>query len=83
MRFTARQNGDGTKARGVARAALARIARRDLMQEAVRFLLATTNADRVGVWMESAETERVLGRRFVGFCGVVADRDGEATPSEW
>jgi hypothetical protein len=37
----------------------------------------------VGVWMESAETERVLGRRFVGFRGMVADRDGEATPSEW
>jgi signal transduction histidine kinase/CheY-like chemotaxis protein len=53
------------------------------MQEAVRFLLATTNADRVGVWMESTKTERVLGRRFIGFRGVVADRDGDATPSEW
>jgi hypothetical protein len=51
--------------------------------QAIRFLLDSTNADRVGVWMESTETEQVLGRRFVGFRGMVADRDGEATPSEW
>jgi signal transduction histidine kinase/ActR/RegA family two-component response regulator len=83
MRFRARQNGPALAARGVARAAVAGIARHELIQEAVHFLLAHAKADRVGVWMESADSERVPGRGFIEFRGIVANRDGEATPPEW
>ncbi len=83
MRFTARQNGPAVAARGVARAAVAGIARHELIQEAVHFLAAHAKADRIGVWMESADGERVPERGFAEFRGIVADRDGEATPPEW
>ena len=33
--------------------------------------------------MEGAGTERAPSRGFAGFRGIVADRDGQATPSEW
>jgi hypothetical protein len=67
----------------VARAAVAGIARHELIHEAVHFLVAHAKADRVGVWMESADSEHLPGRGFVEFRGIVADRDGEATPPEW
>jgi signal transduction histidine kinase len=60
-----------------------RIARQELIQEAVQFLLGSANADRVGVWMECSDTGPTLGCGFAGFRGVVADRNGETTPSEW
>ena len=69
--------------RGVARAAAAGMAKHELIQEAVHFLLASTKADRMGVWMESAHTERAPGRGGARFRGVVADRDGKGTPPEW
>jgi signal transduction histidine kinase/CheY-like chemotaxis protein len=78
-----RQERRGVVAHAVVRAALTGVARHELIQEAVQFLLASTKADRIGVWMESAGTERAPGRGFAGFRGVVADRDGQATPSEW
>jgi signal transduction histidine kinase/ActR/RegA family two-component response regulator len=83
MRSMGRQERHGVVARGVVRAALMGVARRELIQEAVQFLLASTKVDRIGVWMESAGTERAPGRGFAGFRGVVADRHGQATPSEW
>ena len=83
MRFRARQNGPAVAARGVARAAVAGIARHELIREAIYFLLASAKADRIGVWMESAGQQHVPGRGFVEFRGIVADRDGEATPPEW
>jgi hypothetical protein len=69
--------------RGVVRAAVAGIARHELIQEAVHFLVAHAKADRIGVWIESADSEHVPGRGFAEFRGIVADRDGEATPPEW
>jgi signal transduction histidine kinase/ActR/RegA family two-component response regulator len=60
-----------------------RIARRGLIQEAVQYLLATSKADRIGVWMESVDAERLFGCAFAGFRGIVADRNGETAPSEW
>ena len=83
MRFTTEQDGLGVSARAVARAAATPIARRELIREAVYFLLASAKADRIGVWMESENSERVPGRGFAEFRGIVADRDGEATPPEW
>jgi signal transduction histidine kinase/CheY-like chemotaxis protein len=83
MRFRTRQNRPAVAVRGVARAAVAGIARHELIQEAVHFLVANAKADRIGVWMESMDSERVPGRGFAEFRGIVADRDGEATPPEW
>jgi signal transduction histidine kinase/ActR/RegA family two-component response regulator len=81
MRFKEMRHGPEA-ARGVARAAAAGVGRHELIQEAVHFLLANTKADRVGVWMESGDVERRWGG-LAGFRGVVADRDGERTPTEW
>jgi signal transduction histidine kinase len=83
MKVMGRQEGRGMLARGVARAAVTGVARNELIQEAVHFLLASAKVDRVGVWMEGAGTERAPSRGFAGFRGIVADRDGQATPSEW
>jgi signal transduction histidine kinase/CheY-like chemotaxis protein len=83
MRFRARKNGHATPERGIAGTAARRIARQELIQEAVQFLLASANADRVGVWMECSDTGPAPGCGFAGFRGVVADRNGETTPSEW
>ncbi|MGA2431147.1 MAG: ATP-binding protein [Candidatus Acidiferrum sp.] len=83
MRFSGKKGERGAAVRGVARTAARRIARRDLIQEAVQYLLVTTKADRIGAWMESVDAERLFGCAFAGFRGIVADRDGETTPSEW
>jgi signal transduction histidine kinase len=83
MRFRARKNGPAKPERGVAGTAARRMARQELIREAVQFLLGSANADRVGVWMECADTGPTPGCGFAGFRGVVADRDGETTPSEW
>jgi signal transduction histidine kinase/FixJ family two-component response regulator len=83
MKFRGKQDDRGVAVRGVARTAARRIARRDLIQEAVQSLLVTTKADRIGAWMESVDAERLPGCAFAGFRGIVADRDGETTPSEW
>jgi signal transduction histidine kinase/ActR/RegA family two-component response regulator len=83
MRFRGTQVERGAAVRAVARTAARRFARRDLIQEAVQYLLVTSKADRIGVWMESVDAERLLGCAFAGFRGIVADRNGETTPSEW
>jgi len=83
MRIRGTQVERGAAVRAVARTAARRIARRDLIQEAVQYLLVTSKADRIGVWMESVDAERLLGCAFAGFRGIVADRNGETTPSEW
>src|ERR1700719_124867 len=83
MRFMGRQEAHGVVGCGVARAAVDGVARHELIQEAVRFLLARAKVDRVGVWIESADAEHAPGRAFARFSGVVADRDGQATPPEW
>jgi signal transduction histidine kinase/FixJ family two-component response regulator len=69
--------------RELARTAARAVSRHDLIQEAVQFLLANSKADRVGIWMDGADAERMPGCAFAGFRGMVADRDGEAPPPEW
>jgi signal transduction histidine kinase/CheY-like chemotaxis protein len=67
---------------GVARAALAGRLRQDLLKEAIRTLLASAQADRVGVWLEvTDDIADVAGHR--SFRGIVEDKDGDATPAEW
>lgn len=69
--------------RGAPRTAARPSSRHDLIQDAVQFLLANAKADRVGIWLDSTDAERVPGCAFAPFRGAVADRDGETTPPEW
>ncbi|HXN50394.1 MAG TPA: ATP-binding protein [Candidatus Acidoferrum sp.] len=60
----------------VARAAVDGKARHDLVKEAVRTLLTSGQADRFGVWVESTDD-------VSSFRGIVAEKEGGATPAEW
>jgi signal transduction histidine kinase/ActR/RegA family two-component response regulator len=68
---------------GVARAAAEGRVRQDLLKEAVRTLLASGQADRVGVWVEIADHGVVDTGQHTSFRGIVAEKNGEATPAEW
>ena len=83
MRFSERRDGPGVTARGVTQTDVTRIARHELIQQAVQFLLASAKVDRIGIWMESEGRRRLPGSGFAVFHGIVADRDGETTPPEW
>jgi signal transduction histidine kinase/ActR/RegA family two-component response regulator len=82
MRFGGRNNGQGLASRGVARSAATGIAGPELVRQAVQFLLASAEADRIGVWMD-VEPEPATTHGIGGFRGIVRDRDGETTPAEW
>src|SRR5258708_16947203 len=56
---------------------------RHLLREAVKTLLASGRADRVGVWIESVEGDSGDLSEAASFRGIVADKDGDATPAEW
>jgi signal transduction histidine kinase/ActR/RegA family two-component response regulator len=73
----------GPEILGVAPAALEGRARLDLLKEAIRTLLASGQADRVGVWVEIADHGAAESGQRSSFHGIVADKDGEATPAEW
>jgi len=68
---------------GVARAALEGKVRHELLEEAVRTLLATGEVDRVGVWVEFVEDAARDSCEITSFRGIVADKEGDATPAEW
>jgi signal transduction histidine kinase/AmiR/NasT family two-component response regulator len=55
----------------------------ELVHEAVRVLLAETEADRAGVWMEWAEGVIEEETNTPMFRGFVMERSGDATPAEW
>lgn len=79
MRVWGRQHYDEPAERGVARAAVAGVARPGLVQEAVQTVLASGYADRAGVWIASDHGAGDAG----GFRGLVSDGNGDATPAEW
>jgi len=68
---------------GMARAAVEGKVRDDLLNEALRVMLASSHADRVGVWLEPDQNCPVDARQIVSFRGIVTDRDGDAAPAEW
>jgi signal transduction histidine kinase/CheY-like chemotaxis protein len=68
---------------GVARAAVEGRALQDLLKEAIRTLLASGQADRVGVWVENVDHGVADSGQHKSFRGIVAEKDGEATPAEW
>jgi signal transduction histidine kinase/ActR/RegA family two-component response regulator len=76
-------HGEGRETATVVRGAVEGKPRHDLLRDAVRTLLASGRADRVGVWIESVEGDSGDSSEVSSFRGVVADKDGDATPAEW
>jgi signal transduction histidine kinase/ActR/RegA family two-component response regulator len=68
---------------GVARAAVEGRVQQDLLKEAIKTLLANGQADRVGIWVENADSGIADSGQHTSFRGIVAEKDGEATPAEW
>src|ERR1700736_1721372 len=75
--------GEGRETATVARSAVEGKPRHDLLREAAKTLLASGRADRVGVWIESIEDDSGDSSAVPTFRGIVADKDGDATPAEW
>src|ERR1700730_12354401 len=57
--------------------------RQELLKEAVRMLLASGEADRVGVWVESIQNASEEFGQISSFRGILAGKEGDATPAEW
>src|ERR1700730_2717344 len=72
-----------TETLGVARAALEGRGRQDLLKEAIGTLLASGHIDRAGVWISPSNCDVADSCRCSSFRGIVAEKDGEATPTEW
>ena len=72
-----------TETLGVARAALAGRAREDLLKEAIGTVLASGRVDRAGVWIGASNYDVADSGPWSSFRGIVAEKDGEATPTEW
>jgi len=68
---------------GVARAAVEGRVRQDLLREAIKTLLASGQADRVGVWVDMEDHGAADSAPQTSFRGIVAEKDGEQTPAEW
>jgi signal transduction histidine kinase/CheY-like chemotaxis protein len=76
----------GTSASGLAYVASEELSRQKLMQKTLDRLASVSRADRVGVWLGSAdkeETEALNGPGAAGFRGIVWDRQREDVPVEW
>jgi signal transduction histidine kinase len=68
---------------GVARAFNEGLSRQKLLRQTSSALSRDGRADRVGVWLESAETEDFDHGPIPSFRGVVWDRESENVPAEW
>ncbi len=67
----------------MARAAVEGRVQQELLKEAIKTLLASGQADRVGIWVENADPGIADSGQHTSFRGIVAEKDGEATPAEW
>ena len=66
----------------VARSAVQGKPHHDLLKDAIKTLLADGQADRVGAWVEPTEGSGDSSE-VSSFRGIVAEREGDATPAEW
>ncbi len=73
----------GRETISVARSAVEGKPRHDLLKDAIRTLLAGGQADRVGVWVQPAEGPSGDSGEVSSFRGIVAEKEGDATPAEW
>jgi signal transduction histidine kinase len=83
MRFGSRQNAHAEGSGELARLALSPgTDKADLVRGAVQALLAAADVDRAGVWIDEADVDGGSSGLPV-FRGVVWERGGADTPSEW
>src|ERR1051325_3398189 len=80
MRFWKKREEHAAR-KGILRAALQGTSHEELAQEALRELVVSSGADRIGVWIEAATPEGAGNES--SFRGVVWDRESETTPREW
>jgi signal transduction histidine kinase/CheY-like chemotaxis protein len=71
------------KRSGVARAAAGSAPLEELLREAVQFLRAGSEADRIGAWLEPQACPEKEGASLVSFRGAIWDKEVDATPPEW
>src|ERR1700722_4552186 len=83
MRFGSKRNVDAEGSGEPARLALSPgTDKADLVRSAVQALLAAADVDRAGVWIDEADVDTSSGG-LPAFRGVVLERGGAGTPSEW
>src|SRR5215472_10013156 len=68
---------------GIARAAVAGLNRRELIEEAVRTLLATGEIDRAGVWLQPEDSLDKRAPGLADFRGLVSAADEKVGQAEW
>jgi signal transduction histidine kinase/ActR/RegA family two-component response regulator len=84
MRFSGKQNGRAESSGEVARLAQSPgTDKTDLVRGAVQALLGAAEVDRAGVWIDGGEIDCCAARGLATFRGVVSERGGDGTPSEW
>ena len=84
MRFSGKQNGHSEGSGNVARLAQSPgTDKSDLVRSAVQALLSARDVDRAGVWIDEGEIDSRSPRGLAVFRGVVLERGGDGTPSEW
>ncbi len=84
MRFGGRQNADSESFGEMARLAQSPgTEKADLVRGAVQALLAASDVDRAGVWIDEGEIDSRSPRGWPVLRGLVSDRSGEDAPSDW
>src|SRR5579862_4219343 len=84
MRFGNRENGGTGSLAEMARLAQSPgTEKADLVRAAVQALLAVSEVDRAGVWIDEGEIDSRSPRGWAVFRGVVSDRSGDDAPSDW
>lgn len=84
MRFSGKQNSGAESNGEVARLALLPGTHKtDLVKVTVRALLGASEVDRAGVWIDDGDIDTRSPRGLGIFRGMVSERGGGDTPSEW
>jgi signal transduction histidine kinase/CheY-like chemotaxis protein len=84
MNFGTRKTSNSESAGEVARLAQSPgTEKADLVRGAVQALLATSEVDRAGVWIDVGEIDSRSSRGWAVLRGVVSDRNGDDAPPDW
>ena len=84
MRFGGKKNAETESGGEIARLALLPGSdRTDLVRGAAQALLAVSEVDRAGVWIDEGDIDTRSPRGLAIFRGVVSERGRSDTPSEW
>src|SRR4030088_1344124 len=83
MRIWVKKAETKSSGRGVARAALNGVSRKELLQEALKSLAQQGPAGRFGVWLEADSNASPQNAVATGLHGMVSGRGNSETPPEW